>query len=115
LNCKFDKERDVFAAIKEDCTLKWNQSSVAVLKRMDYYMKAMKIADEALFNTDSLPVERHFRAPVAEPHYSFAYGNEHQINNGIKCPKSYQCSEIALWWTDLPALDSVESGNLSGQ
>ncbi|KAL3788303.1 hypothetical protein HJC23_002877 [Cyclotella cryptica] len=109
VTCEFVEEKGVFACINENNAVQWNQSCVAVVKKTDSFMKAMKVADETLFGSTSLPVERHFRPPISEPHYSFAYGNNVETTKRVKCPRSFTCSEIALWWTDPPELDAVAS------
>ncbi|KAL7475386.1 hypothetical protein ACHAW6_001300 [Cyclotella cf. meneghiniana] len=106
--CEFVEDRGVFAALNEDNTLQWNQSCVSVVRRTDSFMKAMKVADNALFGPNSLPIERHLKPPISEPHYSFAYGNNVEITKSMKCPHSFISTEMALWWTHPAELDAVE-------
>ena len=134
ITCNFINERGVFAArepsddgVGEDI-VKWNQSCVSIMERNFSFMKAMQVADEALFSTKrttcnnnekstlspssssvsedgrsnptASSVERHFKAPLFEPHFSFVYGNdEHLIPTSLECPPSFISTEMEVMWT----------------
>lgn len=111
LSCEFDESQGVSATFTDDGTVKWNQACISVVKRTDRFMKAMEIADEALFHTSTLNAERHFRPPILEPHYSFAYTDDPTVANDIiqiaQCPTSFTCTKISMWWTDPPSINGV--------
>ena len=78
VDCNFVKERGVFAARDaETGIVRWNQSCTAIVERSASFMRAMEIADEALFLTSRAtsshdnrqqlqPIERHFKPPLCE-------------------------------------------------
>jgi len=113
ITCNFINERGVFAArvpsddgVGEDI-VKWNQSCVSIMERNFSFMKAMQVADEALFSTKRTTCNnneqstlRHFKAPLFEPHFSFVYGNdEHLIPTSLECPPSFISTEMEVMWT----------------
>jgi hypothetical protein len=113
VTCEFDAVGGVSVQFNKDGTLKWNQACISVVQKTSTFMNAMEIADEALFGEDSLDdkVERHFRKPISEPHYSFVYTDNAAVANAVvemvQCPSSFRCSKIAMWWTDPPTLDAI--------
>ena len=110
--CHPIKEKGVFAERQ------WNQSCICLLERNDSIMNAMQVANDALFSSSKtisnskyqstkLPIERHFRPPVNDHHYSFAYGNS-IIPPSVECPPTFTCTEMILMWTYPATLDGVE-------
>lgn len=100
-------------------TVPWNQSCVSIVERNASFMTAMRVADGALFATtrstchdsaQSAPsVERHFKAPLFEPHFSFAYGNDaNLIPASLTCPPPFTAYEMVVMWTHPSSLDAVE-------
>ncbi|KAL7542266.1 hypothetical protein ACHAWF_007134 [Thalassiosira exigua] len=121
ISCRFVKERGVFAehSLSEsgERVVKWNQSCVSVAERTSSIMRAMEVADEALFSTlgtaccddPTQSIERHLKGPLFEPHYSFAYGNDaHLIPSSLECPPTFACVEMVLMWTHPSSLEGVE-------
>eukprot|EP00985_Skeletonema_marinoi_P013619 scaffold6789_cov206-Skeletonema_marinoi.AAC.3 len=90
VDCNFVKERGVFAARRDDGEVQWNQSCISIMERTGSLTKAMELAEQALFPKQSTTtttqnesgessthsLERHFKPPACEPHYSFVYGND---------------------------------------
>jgi len=88
VDCNFVKERGVFAARNDDGEVQWNQSCISIMERTGSLTKAMELAEQALFTKQSTTtqnesgessthnLERHFKPPACEPHYSFVYGND---------------------------------------
>ena len=127
IECKFIQERPFAAKIQNNASgetiIKWNQSCISIMERTPSFMNAMKLADNTLYSTTIHPnpnhnndknnkgkVERHFREPLYEPHYSFVYGNEaHLIPDTLECPPTFVSSEMALYWTSPATLEGVES------
>lgn len=111
ITCEFDESQGVQAMFNKDGRLKWNQACISVVKQTKNFMDAMKKADDALFGLDSSRLERHFRKPISEPHYSFVYTNDETIamklERTLKCPSTFTSTTIAMWWTDPPSLDGV--------
>lgn len=121
ITCDFNNERGVFAVWDEEGVVQWNQSCLSIIERGIPLMRAIQVADEAFFSTLStktttcdneqrlLPVERHFKPPLFEPHYSFVYGNEaHLIPASLECPPSFTSTEMVLMWTHPSSLEGVE-------
>lgn len=119
ITCGFIKEQGVFAArttpddgVGEDI-VQWNQSCVSIMERNSSLMEAIQVADEALFSTISTTthnndIERYFKPPLFEPHYSFVYGNEpHLIPTSLECPPSFTSLEMVLMWTSPSTLEGV--------
>ena len=109
--CHPIKDKGVFAERQ------WNQSCICLLERNDSIMNAMHTANDALFSSSTttrnskdqstkLPIERHFRHPVNDHHYSFAYGNS-IIPPSVECPPTFTCNEMILMWTYPATLDGV--------
>lgn len=133
--------------------VQWNQSCIAIMERSTDFINAMELADKALFshryNTDnsssskddhhdgqSSSLERHFKPPSCEPHYSFVYGNDasliqslsqksinsNSINDDgddegsrdnrdpmiLECPPNFTSTEIIVMWTYPSTLEGVE-------
>ena len=121
ITCKSIEEKGVFAertpagdGASEGMVVKWNQSCVSILERNSSLMKAMQVADDALFattgNNKELPMERHFKLPLFEPHYSFVYGNDaHLIPASLECPPTFTSTEMVVMWTHPSELAAVES------
>ena len=111
--CHPIKEKGVFAERQ------WNQSCICLLERNASLMNAMQTANDALFSSSStttpsnkdqstkLPIERHFKPPVNDHHYSFAYGNS-MIPPLVECPPTFTCTEMILMWTYPATLDGVK-------
>ena len=112
--CHPIKEKGVFAERQ------WNQSCICLLERNDSIMNAMHTANDVLFSSSStttvpnnkdqspkLPIERHFKPPVNDHHYSFAYGNS-IIPPSVECPPTFTCTEMILMWTYPATLDGVK-------
>ena len=112
--CHPIKEKGVFAERQ------WNQSCICLLERNDSIMNAMQTANDALFSSSSttttpnskdqsakLPIERHFKPPVNDHHYSFAYGNS-IIPPSVERPPTFTCTEMVLMWTYPATLDGVK-------
>ncbi|KAL3794003.1 hypothetical protein ACHAW5_006740 [Stephanodiscus triporus] len=126
ITCDFVKERGVFTARpdgdREDA-VQWSQSCVSVLERRSSLTKAIQLADEVLFAASAnastascddryIPrdIERHYKPPLFEPHYSFMYGNEAPvIPTSLVCPPSFTSTDIALVWTDPSRLEGVQN------
>lgn len=129
ITCDFVKERGVFTARpdgdgtgRED-VVQWSQSCVSVLERNPSLMRAIQLADEVLFpasaststaSCDNLisprDIERHFKPPLFEPHYSFMYGDEAPvIPTSLGCPPSFSSTDIALVWTNTSTLEGVHN------
>jgi len=142
---KDDKEEQI---IEEE--VQWNQSCIAIMERSTDFINAMEVADKALFSHrynnnsskddhrdgQSSSLERHFKAPSCEPHYSFVYGNDasliqslserssinssNSINGGddeesndrdpmiLECPPNFTSTEIIVMWTYPSTLEGVE-------
>lgn len=110
--CHPIKEKGVFAERQ------WNQSCICLLERNDSIMSAMQTANDALFSSSTtmvpnskdqsnkLPIERHFKPPVNDHHYSFAYGNS-IISPSVECPPTFTCTEMILMWTYPATLEGV--------
>jgi len=134
--CNFVEERGVFAARALSTSsvddggegdVQWNQSCVSIMERSSSFMRAMQVADEALFSTDtlrnnnnetsaSLSIERHFKPPLFEPHYSFVYGNDaDRIPPSLECPQSFVSTEMVVMWTHPSSLDGVEKWQTIGR
>lgn len=106
------KEKGVFAESQ------WNQSCICLLERNTSLMNAMQTANDVLFTSSTttapnskdqstkLPLERHFKPPVNDHHYSFAYGNS-IIPPSVECPPPFECTEMILKWTYPATLDGV--------
>ena len=112
VTCEFVEKEAVRAMFNQDGTVKWNQACVSIIRKTDIFMDAMKRANDTLFGTSKKQkVERHFRAPVSEPHYSFIYTDDSNIAKKIaetlKCPPAFGSSKIAMMWTDPPTLEAV--------
>jgi hypothetical protein len=126
--CDFVKERGVFTARpagdgtgRED-DVQWSQSCVSVFERNPSLMRAIQLADEVLFAASTSTstascddrisprdIERHFKPPLNEPHYSFMYGNKAPvIPTSLGCPPSFASTDIALVWTDPSTLEGVQ-------
>jgi len=164
IECNCIEERDVFAAhnissslsdnnnnnnnhtaglavggegCEEGTIVKWNQSCVCIMERSVSFVRAMHVAEEALFNSTAnssinsnngastsatttppaMPnIERHFKPPLHEPHYSFVYGNA-CIPSTLECPPDFVSSEMSVMWTHPSSLEGVqrwrEIGNFS--
>ena len=142
-----DKEEQIIDEVQ------WNQSCIAIMERSAEFINAMELADKALFphrynksngsnkgdhhdgQTSSKSLERHFKAPSCEPHYSFVYGNDasliqslskrstinsNSINDGsdegsdnrdpmiLECPPNFTSTEIIVMWTYPSTLEGVE-------
>jgi len=124
--CDFNKEKGIFAVRNEDSNdndtnIQWNQSCISIVQRSASFMNAMLVADDVLFATINgrnhneqqqslrLPIERHFKPPLYEPHYSFVYGNDaNLIPPELKCPQSFTCTEMILMWTYPSTLEGVK-------
>lgn len=127
--CDFVRERGVFAvrAPREDGeedragdgVVQWNQSCLSIVERNASFMSALRVAEEALFSTTratgrhdelSAPsIERHFKPPLCEPHFSFAYGTDAElIPQSLRCPPPFTASEMVVMWTHPASLDAVE-------
>lgn len=97
----------MFAAY-QDGSVKWNQSCVSIVKRTDDFLDVMVLADGALFRVESSDVERHFKPPLCQPHYSFVYGNDpERIPFSLDYPASFKSTEMVLMWTDPSNLSGV--------
>jgi len=118
ITCEFDRDKGIvsgrsFVGIDDtEGKVKWNQSCVAILKRHRSLENAMKVVDEALYSSTGgdrpRSVERHFKPPLGEPHFSFVYGNDPSlIPETLQCPDDFVCKEVSLWWTHPPTLDGV--------
>ena len=111
--CHPIKKKGVFAERQ------WNQSCICLLERNASLMNAMQAANDALFSSSSttapnskdqstkLPIERHFKLPVNDHHYSFACGNS-IIPLSVKCPPPFECKEMMLMWTYPATLSGVK-------
>ena len=91
---------------EEEGEVQWNQSCISIMKRTDGLAKAMELADQALFATkrratasnnkseqsSSSQLERHFKPPACEPHYSFVYGNDADLITSLQPPPSSSSS-----------------------
>lgn len=128
--------------------VQWNQSCIALIERSSEFINAMELAAKALFshrynnNSNSgsngggrsSTLERHFKPPSHEPHYSFVYGNDasliqslsqrsinsNSIHNGgdegngnrdmmiLECPPNFTSTEIIVMWTYPSTLEGVE-------
>ena len=117
VECRFVPDRGVFAARQppdndiRDGVVQWNQSCVAVMERTKDFVRAMQVADKALFPEYDkyVSIERHFKTPLLEPHYSYAYGNDPElIPATLVCPPSFKSTEMVIMWTYPTNLDSVE-------
>eukprot|EP00984_Skeletonema_dohrnii_P021463 scaffold10729_cov91-Skeletonema_dohrnii-CCMP3373.AAC.6 len=152
VDCNFVKERGVFAARNDDGEVQWNQSCISIMERTGSLTKAMELAEHALFTKQSTTtttqnesgessthsLERHFKPPACEPHYSFVYGNDagliasllqpsstsvgsqlssgsaNEVSSGgkkrfvLECPPNFTCTEIAVVWTYPSSLEGVE-------
>ncbi len=138
-----DKEEQLIEEVQ------WNQSCIAIMERSTDFINAMEVADKALFShrynsnkdgnhdgqSSSKSLERHFKAPSCEPHYSFVYGNDasliqslsersinssNSINGGddeesndrdpmiLECPPNFTSTEIMVMWTYPSTLEGVE-------
>ena len=143
-----DKEGQIIDEVQ------WNQSCIAIMERSAEFINAMEVADKALFshrynksngsssNKDghydgrSSSLERHFKPPSCEPHYSFVYGNDasliqslserssinssNNISDGsdersdnrdlmiLECPPNFTSTEIIVMWTYPSTLEGVE-------
>ena len=145
-----DKEGQIIDEVQ------WNQSCIAIMERSAEFVNAMEVADKALFShrynksngsssnkdghhdgqSSSKSLERHFKAPSCEPHYSFVYGNDasliqslserssinssNSINGGdgeesndrdpmiLECPPNFTSTEIIVMWTYPSTLEGVE-------
>jgi len=122
--CEFVAERGAFAARHDGAGdegggVPWNQSCVSVVQRNASFVRALRVADEAMFATTretqrdgerpAPSIERHFKPPLFEPHYSFAYGNDaNLIPESLTCPSSFTSHELVLMWTCPASLDAVE-------
>lgn len=121
ITCEFNKERGVFAGRMPpengvgNGAVKWNQSCVSIIEMTESFTRAMQVADEALFSTTDPAscergISRHFKPPVNEPHYSYAYGNDSNlIPDSLECPDSFASLEMVLIWTYPAELGCVES------
>eukprot|EP00970_Alexandrium_tamarense_P005833 scaffold949_cov186-Alexandrium_tamarense.AAC.11 len=90
VTCTFLKDLGMFAAY-QDGSVKWNQSCVSIVKRTDDFLDVMVLADGALFRVESSDVERHFKPPLCQPHYSFVYGNDpERIPLSLDYPASFK-------------------------
>ena len=107
--CSFVKERGVFAARNSQGAVQWNQSCVSILERNESLLNAMRIADKAIVaNAEALSLDRYFKPPLREPHYSFVYGNDPAlIPKTLECPPSFTSTEMVLMWTSPPTLEGV--------
>ncbi|KAL3823199.1 hypothetical protein ACHAXA_003478 [Cyclostephanos tholiformis] len=136
--CDFVKEGGVFTARPthgdgtgggED-VVQWSQSCVSVLERSPSLMRAIQLADEVLFRAstgtstascdDNRPyprdIDRHFKPPLFEPHYSFMYGKDAPvIPASLECPPSFASTDIALVWTDPSTLEGVQDWEVIGR
>ena len=104
-------ERGVFAAraLSDDGIVQWNQSCVSITKRTEDFMKAMHVAEKALFPNESLSIERHFKPPLFEPHYSYVYGNDPDlIPPTLNCPPPFKSTEMVVMWTYPSNLEGVK-------
>jgi hypothetical protein len=141
---KDDKEGQIIEEVQ------WNQSCIAIMERSTEFINAMELADKALFSHryknnnssskddhhdgQSSSLERHFKAPSCEPHYSFVYGNDasliqsisqksinsNNISDGsderssdrdpmiLECPPNFTSTEIIVMWTYPSTLEGVE-------
>lgn len=129
VTCDFVAERGAFAARKDgagDGGVPWNQSCVAVVRRNASFMRAMRVADEAMFATKGTTrydneqlapsLDRHFKPPLFEPHFSFAYGNDaNLIPESLKCPPPFTSHEMVVMWTHPKSLDAVEKWETIGR
>ena len=112
VRCAFDQGRGVFAAGGGGAP--WNQCCVAAADLGPSFFNAMAAADAALFpaGAGGAP-ERHLRGPLREPHLSYAYGLDDdeagRIPPSLKCPPSFTSTEMAVYWTDPPSLEGVET------
>jgi hypothetical protein len=131
--CDFVKERGVFTARSadgdgtggggRDDAVRWSQSCVSVLERSPSLMRAIQLADDAFFPPSTIAstsscddkcprprdVDRHFKPPLYEPHYSFMYGNDSPvIPASLECPPSFASADIALVWTEPSTLEGVQ-------
>ena len=137
-----DKEEQIIEEVQ------WNQSCIALMERSSEFINAMELADKALFSHrynnnsnsgsngggSSSTLERHFKPPSHEPHYSFVYGNDasliqslsqrsinsNSIHNGgdegngnrdmmiLECPPNFTSTEIIVMWTYPSTLEGVE-------
>jgi len=101
VDCNFVKERGVFAARNDDGEVQWNQSCISIMERTGSLTKAMELAEHALLpkqstttqnneSGESSPhsLERHFKPPACEPHYSFVYGNDADLIASLLQPSS---------------------------
>ena len=146
------KEDDKEEQIIEEEQVQWNQSCIAIMERSTEFINAMEVADKALFShrynksskddhhdgqSSSKSLERHFKPPSCEPHYSFVYGNDaslkqsiserssinsssNSINDGsdershnrdpmlLECPPNFTSTEIIVMWTYPSTLEGVE-------
>lgn len=121
ITCSFVKARGVFAVRVDDHgtgegTVQWNQSCISLVERNSSFMRAMEVAEEALFassttyNKEQSSIERHFKAPLFEPHYSFVYGNDpHLIPSSLECPPLFTSTEMVVIWTYPSNLGGVEN------
>lgn len=129
ITCDFVKERGVFTARRDgdrtgrEDAVRWSQSCVSVLERSSSLTKAIQLADEVLFDASAnestascddryspRAIERHYKPPLFEPHYSFMYGNEAPvIPTSLVCPPSFTSTDIALVWTDPSRLEGVQN------
>ena len=124
---------------EEEEELQWNQSCISILERTEQFIKAVELADQALHvkrdsalnNQDGSSVvhlERYFKPPACEPHYSFVYGNDADFVKSLQpkdssfskqssknekslileCPPNFTCTQIAVVWTYPSTLDGVK-------
>ena len=113
VRCAFDPARGVFAA-GGGGGAPWNQCCVAAADLRPAFVDAMAAADAALFPEGAGgAAERHLRGPLREPHLSYAYGLDDdeagRIPPSLRCPPSFTSTEMAVYWTDPPSLEGVET------
>lgn len=89
----------------EEGEVQWNQSCISIMERSNTFLKAMELVERILYTDRSScsnsttrgrneieeqqsvamqTLERHFKAPVCEPHYSFVYGNDAELISSLR-------------------------------
>ena len=122
VDCNFVKERGVFAARRDDGEVQWNQSCISIMERTGSLTKAMELAEQALFPKQSTTtqnesgessthsLERHFKPPACEPHYSFVYGSDVDLIASLLQPSSISVGSQLSSGNTSSNTDDVSSG-----
>mmetsp|Transcript_11377 Transcript_11377/g.18722 ORF Transcript_11377/g.18722 Transcript_11377/m.18722 type:complete len:340 (-) Transcript_11377:2191-3210(-) len=82
--------------------VQWNQSCISIMERTKTFTQAMELAEQTLFtktrsstatiieneceqqSSTTTSLERHFKPPACEPHYSFVYGNNADLISSLQ-------------------------------